>query len=471
MDMKVDIAVIGAGSAGITAFKEAWKKVKNIVLIHHGPHGTTCARVGCMPSKAFLRIAGEYYKRREFPAMGITGSSGLGVSIPLVMKRVRELRDNFVSGVLKTIDEIGERNIPGFARFLEPGVLEIDGKTKIKAGKIIIAAGAEPVIPQHWAGPGYDILSTDTFFEQDDLPASMGVIGLGAIGLELGQAMARLGIDVTGINGTDFIGGLTDPVVNSEAVKLFSDEMKIHLRMMADIKKSNGSMEMSLNGRNVKAGKILLSMGRRPGIKDLELERAGIILNKRGLPEYNPQTMKIEGYPIFIAGDINGDRPFLHEALDEGRIAGYNAAREKPVCFSRRAPLAITFTEPNIASVGRRFSEFQKEEIIIGEARFETQGRSIILGQNMGVIRIYGSPGDGKILGTEMIAPGGEHIAHLMAWAMQAGMNVFDLLAMPFYHPVVEEGLQNALKNLASKVMGPRPENELMRCEGHPSGL
>ncbi len=468
MEKRADLAIIGAGTAGITAFMEASKITKNILIINSGPYGTTCARIGCMPSKAFIQIAKDFYRRRLYPEYGIAGSDGLTVSIPMVMKRVRELRDHFVSGIMETMDKIGDKNIQGTAKFIEPNVLEVDGELKIIADKTIIATGAEPVFPPPWKEMGEKIITTDTFFEEADLPSSMGIIGLGVIGLELGQAISRLGVEVTGMDGIDFIGGLSDPEVNRYAVDIFKDEMDINLHQMADLKNISHGIEINLKGNTKTVGKILASIGRRPRLSGLNLDKIGIKTDARGMPEFDPMTLQIKGFPIFIAGDAGGERPLLHEAVDGGRIAGYNASRKEPVPFKRRAVLSITFCDPNIASAGKRFSELKDNEIIIGEARFESQGRSVIMGENRGLLRIYGEPGNGKILGAEMIAPAGEHLAHHLAWCIQAGMNVFDVLSMPFYHPVVEEGLQNALKDLARKVKGPKPENDLMRHLGHP---
>jgi dihydrolipoamide dehydrogenase len=208
-----------------------------------------------------------------------------------------------------------------------------------------------------------------------------------------------------------------------------------------------------------------VAIGRKPNIRGVELEKVGVPLNEKGLPEVDPNTLKIHNIPVFVAGDANGYRAILHEASDEGRIAGYNAVRPDLRCFKRRTPLAITFMAPNIVIAGKHYREIEKEPHLIGETTFENQGRSRIKHKNRGIIRIYAEPGCGRLLGAEMIAPEGEYIGHLLAWAIQKEMTVFELVNMPFYHPTVLEGLRTAVRSLVSKVKGPVPTFDLAPCE------
>ncbi|MDA3837956.1 MAG: FAD-dependent oxidoreductase, partial [Candidatus Delongbacteria bacterium] len=178
-DKKVKVAVIGAGTAGLSAFKEVYKVTPDCVLINGGQYGTTCARVGCMPSKVFIQIANDFYNRHSFKQQGIKNSDKLILDKVEMMKYVRSLRDHFVSGVLKSVDKLGDKNIEGFARFVEPNVLDVDG-IKVIADTIIIANGSSPIIPNSWQDYGDKIITTDDIFEQEFLPDDMAVIGAGA---------------------------------------------------------------------------------------------------------------------------------------------------------------------------------------------------------------------------------------------------------------------------------------------------
>jgi dihydrolipoamide dehydrogenase len=164
------------------------------------------------------------------------------------------------------------------------------------------------------------------------------------------------------------------------------------------------------------------------------------------------------GAPVFIAGDANDDLPLLHEAADEGTIAGQNAARFPNVAPGlRRSPLAITFTSPQMAVVGSTFASLAKDgalppEVVVGEISFEDQGRSRVMLENKGLSHVYADRASGRLLGAELVGPRVEHLAHLLAWAHQLALTIPQMLAMPFYHPVVEEGLRTALRDAASKL-------------------
>jgi len=175
---------------------------------------------------------------------------------------------------------------------------------------------------------------------------------------------------------------------------------------------------------------------------------------------------------IYLAGDVNGRRAILHEAADEGRIAGYNAVRNSQECFAGRVPLAITFCEPNIAVIGQSFGDLKasNETFITGKASFEGQGRSIVKMMETGLLHIYAEPETGKLLGAELFAPDGEHLAHLLAWAIGAGWTAAKTLSMPFYHPVIEEGMRTALRGIQKQVSVGKSPIELFRCINPPAG-
>jgi dihydrolipoamide dehydrogenase len=162
--------------------------------------------------------------------------------------------------------------------------------------------------------------------------------------------------------------------------------------------------------------------------------------------------MQIADLPVYIAGDASRHVPFLHEAIDEGYIAAYNALGNEPACFERRVPLEIVFTEPGIAIVGQSSDELDEHETVIGEVDFSKQARAQMGEVNHGLLRVYAGKSSGRLLGAEMCAPQGEHLAHLLALAIQRKLTVRELLLMPFYHPVLEEGLRTALLDAATKL-------------------
>ncbi len=456
-----EVVIVGAGTAGLTALSQVRKHTADFVLINDGPYGTTCARVGCMPSKALIEAAGIRFKSRLHGEMGLKPSEEPEVMGIKVMERVRRLRDRFVKGVLESTDNLGDKNIPGRAVILEPDLIEVNGR-RIRARNLILAPGSSPVLPAPWARFSSHMLTSDTLFEIEDLPESLAVIGLGAIGLEMAQAMNRLGVRVEGFDAAPTIAGITDPRVSERAVEILGREFPVHLETKVELTQSGEGI--SVGGTTFQ--KILVAVGRKPNIAGLGLLNLGVPLDARGLPRVNPLTMQVENLRVFLAGDANGRAPVLHEAADDGFIAGRNALEETPREYCRRARLGIVFTSPDIAVAGMRYGEISPESAAVGEADFSMQGRAITAGENHGLLRVYADTDTGLILGSEMVAPHGEHIAHLLAWAIQQKLTISEALRMPFYHPVVEEGLRGALRNAAAR-MKTRPE-EISLCPGLP---
>jgi dihydrolipoamide dehydrogenase len=464
MSKRYDVAIIGAGTAGLSALNEVKKRTDNFVLINDGPYGTTCARVGCMPSKTLIEVARAYHRRTAFEEFGIKGAAALSVDVPAVLARVRRLRDDFVRDTLTATEKLGDRNVPGRARFLEPGVLSVNGRT-IRADRVIIATGSRPVVPEPWRALGNRLLTTDTIFEQTDLPPVIAVIGLGPVGTEIAQALSRLGIRIEAFDLATRIAGLTDPAINKKAVGYLGKEYAMHLGAPVEVSAEGDRARVKAGETTVVVDKIIAALGRRPNVDDLGLDRLGITLDKQGMPPFDPCSMQIAGLPVFIAGDSSAHSPFMHEAADEGHIAGLNATAPEPARYARRTPLAIVFSDPDIAMVGRRFSAIGEGEAVIGEADFGRQGRAVAAGTNRGALRVYGEKGSGLLLGAEMCAPEGEHLAHLLALAVQQRLSARELLGMPFYHPVIEEGLRTALRDLARQ-LPEKPTSNLAACEG-----
>jgi dihydrolipoamide dehydrogenase len=404
-----------------------------------------------------IQIADDYHRRKALSAEGIARGEDLSIHIRASLAHVRALRDDFVGGLIAdVIEPLGDKFVEGYAEFVEATVLKV-GQLEIVADKVVIATGSRPVIPGPWKTLADRYLTTDTIFEQNTLPHDMAVIGLGAIGLELGQALKRMGFNVTGFDRLETIGGLRDPQVSRAAVEMFAEELPVHLGTDAEIETADARLRITAGGRTYSVDKVLLSVGRAPNIDGLHIERLGVELDDRGLPDFDRTTMQVRNLPVFIAGDVADYRPILHEVAHEGTVAGYNAVHDPVLGFKRKTPLAICFSDPNVCSVGASWDNLKDTGPAIGTAEFDG-GREQIMLRPKGMIRIYADAGSGRLLGAEMVAPHGEHLAHQLAWSIQQNLTVFDLLSMPYYHPTVEESLKSALLDLLDGVRKtPRP--------------
>ena len=479
---EVDVAIIGGGTAGMAAYREVRKHTDRIALIEGGPFGTTCARVGCMPSKLLIAPAEARHRLAALPTFGIDSDAGR-VDGRAVMRRVREERDRFVGFVRDAVDEFDPAHVVrAYATFEDPHVLKLSPSAhgtppayeRIRAGRIIIATGSRPAVPKEFLVAGDRLIVNDDVFDWQDLPASVAVFGAGVIGLELSQALHRLGVRVHLFGRGGRIAGISDPAVREYAVQVIKDELPASLDVLdVHIEREGDEVVVRFtdddgNVISERFSYLLASTGRIPNLDILALENSGLTLDALGLPSYDAQTTRAGDSHIFIAGDANTDLPLLHEAADEGRLAGENAARFPAVYKrTRRAPLGIVFSDPQVAFAGRRHAQLIAEgsDFAIGEVSFEDQGRSRVMLVNRGLLRVYGERGTGRLLGAEMIGPHVEHLAHLLAWAIQMRMTVSEALEMPYYHPVIEEGLRSALRYLHEALgMGPHPPLRCIDC-------
>lgn len=463
-----DVIIIGAGTAGLSARKEVVKITDNYLVVDSGPLGTTCARVGCMPSKVLLQVANDYYRRYTFKKIGIHGEENLSINTKEVMSHVRKLRDRFVNAVNKDMESwLSTHLMRKQAKFISANELDLEGEI-VSAQKIIIASGSSPIIPNAWLEYKDYLIDTNDFFDLEDLPPKMAVIGLGVIGLELGQGLHRLGVDVINIGNTRSIGGLTDPKVQGYVIEKLSEEMNISLDGAELTGRDKDKLIIKSGKKEYRVDKVLLAMGRRPNIDNLGLENLSIEWSDKKIPLFDEMTYQLKGHDnIYLVGDVNAERPILHEAADQGRIAGFNSVRSESQCFHKRTPLNITFSYPNIASVGKTFESLKNREILIGDISYEGQGRAIVMMQEKGLLHIYADKNTGRLLGAELFAPNGEHLAHLLSWAISLGLSARETLSLPFYHPVLEEGLRTALRKIVSQ-QEDKADMELFRCQDNP---
>jgi dihydrolipoamide dehydrogenase len=473
-----DVAVIGAGTAGMSAWRAARQHTPNVLLIEREQYGTTCARVGCMPSKLLIAAAEAAHAIETAGVFGVHGG-GLRVDGKAVMARVRAERDRFVGFVVDAVEAWpAEHRLMGHARFIGHQLLEVqteEGAVRVQAGRIVIATGSRPTFPSAWRSElGDRLIVNDDVFEWHTLPASVAVVGAGVIGLELAQALHRLGVRVRLFGRGSRLGPLTDPALQAVAAQVFGRSLQLQLDAhQLEVRRDGDGVlvrttDASGRFREDRFDFLLAATGRRPNVDDIGLEQSDLQRDAAGVPVYDRRTGQVGDTPVFMAGDAGEDRPLLHEAADEGRIAGDNAGRWPDVRMRpRRAPLAVVFSDPQIALAGATHAELVAAGVpfAIGDVSFDDQGRSRVMARNAGALRVYGSPENGRFLGAEMVGPAAEHIGHLLAWSAQRGDTVQEMLDSPFYHPVVEEGLRTALRLLQRALrMGPPPVERCLDC-------
>ncbi len=448
----VEYAILGVGTSGLGAFSRIRKQTDSVLLIQHGPYGTTCARVGCMPSKMLIAAADLAHAIDEGAYFGINGQ--YEVDGKRVFERLKEDRaEKFVGGVLKYVNSIPDQfKLEGKAKFVDQHTLEVDGKVLVKAEKIILACGSTPYVSPVFQSLCHELDSSDTIFELDDLPKSLAVVGLGVIALELGQAFHRLGVDTTLYGRSGRIGSFSHPDMQKDVLRTLQQELNIIPQGdFTHARKVSGGYELTYvtsEGESIikTYERVLIASGRSSNLRSMDLEKADLTLDSRGLPQYDPLTMQCGDAPVFIAGDATEDLPLWHEAYIEGRIAADSAIHFPTRKEGTRAtPLGIYFTDPQMASVGKIYSDLDPEQTVIGRAKMGQGPRHEIYNDHRGMIQVYAEKKTGTLLGAEIFGRGAEHMAQTLVLAIEHEMSVSEILQMPVYHPSLEEVMKTAL--------------------------
>lgn len=449
-----DLIIIGAGTAGITAYQEAIKHTQNILIINDGSWDTTCARVGCMPSKVLISAAHRLHDLHEANKVGLNIKAQ--VDTTQVMPHVRALRDHFTQATLKEVESWdAQHKIQGKAEFIDAQTVQVN-QQQYQAKAFILAVGSTPTYDAEWKQQlGERLITSDQIFELDAIPKSLAVIGSGVIALELAQAMQRLGCDTTIFARSRRVGALTSPDLQQLAQELLSNELKIKFEVLPQKVEKVGNqvkLEFSEQGQtqHLMVDYVLVATGRRSHLDSLNLQQIDSQFdNLKELP-IDPQTKQLGNYPIFVVGDAHTSTPIQHEAAHEGRGAVHNCLNyPKLKNLKDLTSLSIVFSQPEMAIAGQSYKQLKNKNIdfVIGKVSYERQGRAMVLAKNKGAVEIYIDKRTRQLLGAELFVKSAEHFAHTFAWLIDEGVTLDELLAKPFYHPTLEEGLRTALKH------------------------
>jgi dihydrolipoamide dehydrogenase len=445
-DRRCDVAIIGAGTAGLHAYKAAVARGVDVIIIERGPGGSTCTRSGCIPSKLLIAAGRAAAQARRADVFGVDVTK-VEVDGASVLHRLRSERDKADAKIRKEYEVIpAAHRLHGDARFTGPTTLAVDD-VDLSAGSIIIAVGGSPDVPS-FLDPICDMVRTsETIFEIEALPDTLAVIGGGPLGLELAQAFSRLGVRVTVLDASEQVGALKDPDCERSARAALLQGLEIHSGVEIKASRLGERARLTWAGSSdgtVEVDMVLAATGRTANLAGLCLENAGIELDDKGIPDFDHRTHRCGSSPVFIAGDAGGWRPVLHEAARGGTSAGAVAAGGEPL---PTVPLlAIAFTEPNLVEVGTAFDKLP-EDAVIGTALATDNARSGIDADDAGIVRLYADR-SGRILGGSIVLTGGEHLGQALAVAIDTGMDAAKLAAQPWYHPCLEEMLQEAARDV-----------------------
>ncbi len=447
-----DVLIIGAGSAGIEAYKAASAAGAFCILVERGPLGTTAQRSGDIPT-ALLQSAGACLSAlKDASACGISLNS-FAFDNSEVLNALRQVRARSTTEVLSFIYKIPEKQrLMGTARFLDYNRAAVNDEYIISFKCAVIATGSSPLIPFEIGRLG-GVLTASDFFEQDRLPKSLAVLGSGMIGLSLGQALAHLGVEVT-VLGHERLWQLTDEQVavaaRTQLQRDFALELQAELSAVEKLPDGYGIYYLDENHYEnyLKTERVLCAELRQPNLDKLNLKALDLQLNPHGLLPYNERTMQTRLSHIFVAGDAAAMSMSTAVAKRQGRLAGHNAAAYPNLCEELpRVHIALTTTNPALAMVGLNLEQMkararQGHHFVAAEAPLPA-GRHTPR-RDGGIMRLYCDEATHRPLGAELCAIGGEHLAHFLALAIEKQLTVEELSAFDFYHPSLEAGIAQA---------------------------
>lgn len=457
-----DIITIGVGPAGLVVSSMGSEMGLKVCAIEKDKVGGECMNVGCIPSKALLRMGKTRHAVTKFPAMQMEEMREPEVKNPFAL-----IQEQLKTVIAKYDKKLGKVDmVKGAARFVDSHTVEVDGR-RISAKRIFICTGTRPAKPPI---PGLDtidnLLTNENLFHLDAIPKSMLIIGGGAIGAEMAQAFSRLGCQATIVQmdphllpfADRFAGELLEECFKKEGITVYNR------RAISSVAKNDeGKVVLKTKeGETLIAERLLLAAGRTPVIDKLDLEKAGVQHTPKGIPvNANLQTNVPH---VFAVGDCNGQYLFSHAAMHQGMIALMNIMRPWPFKkdFKKYVVPWTVFTEPQVSSVGMREADLIaagiKYEVI--ETRHADYGAAIAEQVTIGSVRVLASK-YGKIYGASVIGEGSAEMINEWALAIQKKIRLVDIMLLQHSFPsmsfmnktIGEMWMMGMLKNETMKKM------------------
>lgn len=447
----LDLIVLGAGPGGYVAAIRAAQLGLTVACVEKEPAlGGTCARVGCIPSKALLESSEHYHQaKHEFATHGVLVGE-VKLDLPAMMTR----KDKIVTALTGGVEGLLRKNKIarhfGHGRIEGPGRVVVTGqggKTELEAKHVLIATGSKPAPLKGVEFDGDRIGTSTEGLTFREVPRTLVVIGGGYIGLELGTVWNRLGSKVIVLEYLDRILPGTDNAIAAEAQKIFAKqglEFRLGTAVTgARVEKGKCVVEIA-KGDPVSCDRVLVAVGRVPNTDNLGLETVGVAVDDRG-------RIKVDGHfatnvPGFSAiGDVIGGAMLAHKAEEEGvafaehLVTGYGHVDYN--CIP-----SVVYTEPEIAAVGRTEEQLKQDgvEYRKGTFPFIANGRARAIGQTQGLVKVLADKSTDRILGVHVIGPrAGDIIAEATA-AMSFGATAEDVARTCHAHPTLAEVFKEA---------------------------
>ena len=461
MSEQFDVAVVGAGPAGYhAAIRAAQLGLKTVCIDRwvdasgQAVLGGTCLNVGCIPSKALLDTSHKFSQAQsEFEDLGIM-TQGLALDVAQMQRHKDLIVQNLTKGVAGLLKSNGVEVVTGTATLQAGKILQVtdaaDQVSTVAAEHIILAPGSSPVDIPACARDDKMIVDSTGALAFDAVPKTVGVIGAGVIGLELGSVWSRLGAKVVLLEAVPTFLPTADKQVSKEALKLFKKQ-GLDIRLGAKvtgskIKKSGVEVtyEDGDETQKLTVDRLIVAVGRQAETKDLIASDAGVVVDDRGLIEVN-EVCETTCAGVYAVGDAVRGAMLAHKGMEEGVMVAERIAGGKPQVNYETVPWVI-YTHPEIAWVGATEAELSAAETAfeVGVFPLAASGRAMASNETAGLIKVIADAATDRVLGVHMI---GAHCSELIAEAviaMEFGASAEDLGLTMFAHPTLSEGLHEA---------------------------
>lgn len=429
--------VIGAGAAGLVVAKGLAKAGKKVLLIEKGNFGGDCTNFGCIPSKTLIHLSHQ---------MHTLGSYQCHKPLDKIFPQMQSI----VEGVRSTEDEaalkkLGIDVVTGRAEFVDSHTLQVKGE-KYAAKYIVIATGAKPKIPEIEGIENVPIYTNETIFSLARPPKSLIILGAGPIGSELAQAFARCDSKVFLINHSDHILSKESKVISQAMCHLFTQEGIDLFLDYTPFRIAYDQNQISLFIRNNKtkeekkviAETILVSVGRMPSFHELHLKRAGIKTNEKAIliDKYGRTNKK----HIYAIGDVTGSPFFTHRCENQGRAVLSSLLLPWKKKFSLQLIPRVTYTDPEIASIG--LVDDEQDKFTIYDIPLKNVDRAITQGSVEGMIRIVTKKWSSKIVGATIMAPRAGEMLMEISLAIQHKIPLRKLSSLIHPYPTYSLGIR-----------------------------
>lgn len=441
-NLRADICVIGAGSAGLSVAAGASQMGAKTVLIERAEMGGDCLNYGCVPSKSLLAAAKAAALHRFTAPMGVSYAPP-----EIDFQAVRDHLRGVIAGIaphdsVERFEGLGVTVLRADARFVGPGEVEAGG-TRIEARRFVVATGSQPVVPPLPGLGEVDYLTNETVFALGAAPAHMIVVGGGPIGCELSQAFRRLGSEVTIVEMAAILPNDDPELAELVRLRLRAEGVRLLERARAGAVRREGAglvleVEREDGRENLAGDALLLAVGRRPAVEGLDLEAAGIDHDHKGIKV--DRRLRSSNRKVFAAGDVAGGFQFTHVAGYHAGVVLKNALFRLPAKVDDRAVPWVTYTDPELAHVGLTESAAQARhgEIRVLRWPFAENDRARCERQEDGLVKVVTTP-RGKVLGASIVGPHAGELIHAWVLAISAGLGVGAMAQMIAPYPTLGE--------------------------------